>query len=292
MKILITGINGFLGQYLATALLQKGHHIVGLGRNTSCALAGVVYYAGSVLDKEVVRKSMEGVDAVVHLAALTAHADIVDNKFDTFQINLFGTKNVLDVMKEVGVKKMVYASTGKVYGEVSKLPITEEQHVTPMNILGKSKFMTEQVIDFYADGDQEFVVFRIFNIYGPKQKGNFLVPTILNQLPASEITLGDITAERDYTYVDDAIRAFVMALEKSLGNGVHILNICSGRGTSAKEIVDIIGGHKGSEIKITVNSDLLRKDEKDIEYGSYAKAERLLGWRPTVSLEEGLKKLL
>jgi|ETNmetMinimDraft_2_1059921.scaffolds.fasta_scaffold41281_2 nucleoside-diphosphate-sugar epimerase len=293
MKILITGVNGFLGQFLATTLLAKEHTVVGLGRKASCLVGGVEYISGSVLDKEAVGKAMEGVDAVVHLAALTAHADIIDNKFDTLQINLLGTKNVLDVMREKQVKKFLYASTGKVYGEISSLPITEEHVTKPLNVLGRSKLLTENLINFYSSGS-EFVIFRIFNVYGPKQKDNFLVPTILSQLREgeSEITLGDISAQRDYTYVDDVIKAFVLALEKQFDKEIQVFNICSGRGASAKEIVDIIGKHKEREIIVHVNSALIRKDEKDVEYGSFAKAQEVLGWKPTICLEEGLGKLL
>lgn len=267
MRILITGINGFIGQHLARALISKGHFVVG---------------SGDVLDKKIVEKAIEGVDVVVHLAALTSHKDIVENKFETLEVNFLGTKNVLDAfLKSKSAKKFIYSSTGKVYGNVKFLPITEEHPTLPINALGKSKLITEKLIDFYANNEKAFIIFRIFNVFGPGQKDNFLVPTILKQIKKSnKITLGDIKAKRDYIYIDDLINAFVLAVEKDIDSGLSIFNICSGKGISAKEIVSEISKATNAPIEININPALFRKDEEDVEYGSYEKAKQILGWRP------------
>ena len=209
MKILITGINGFIGQHLASELLKKGHYVIGLSRGNKCSIKSISkYFSGSVLDKELVTRAIKNVDVVVHLAALTAHKDIVDNRFKTLETNFLGTQNILNVFsKSKTTKNFLYASTGKVYGNIVKLPITETHPTNPLNILGKSKLITEKLIDFYAlatlsTSKKEFVIFRTFNVYGPGQGKNFLIPTIINQLSLNkkEITLGDIDAKRDYEY--------------------------------------------------------------------------------------------
>lgn len=294
MKIVITGINGFIGQHLAESLLTKGHKVIGLGRSKTSAVPNVTkYYTGSVLNKKSVIKAVEDADAVVHLAALTAHSDIIDNRFATLEINLEGTKNVLEAFaKSKNAKKFLYTSTGKVYGTIKKLPITEDHPTQPLNILGKSKLIAEQLIDFYNDNKKSYIIFRVFNIYGPKQKKNFLVPTILAQLDKKEITLGDIEAKRDYVYISDFIDAIILALEKENTHGLTIYNICSGIGTSASEIVKIISKFYGKEIQVKSSRALFRTDEMDLEYGTHVKAQEQLGWNPKVSLREGLKRLL
>jgi nucleoside-diphosphate-sugar epimerase len=294
MRILITGINGFIGQHLAIELLKRGHAVIGLGRNKKSAVLNITkYYSGSVLDKKVVGKAVSGADAIVHLAALTAHKDIIENRFEALEINLTGTKNILDAYtKSKTAKKFLYSSTGKVYGEIQQVPITEDHPTKPLNILGKSKLIAEHLIDFYNDKQKAYIILRVFNIYGPQQKKNFLVPTILEQLHKKELVLGDIDAKRDYVYISDLIDAFVLALEKNIPKGISIFNIGTGIGTSAAEIVKHISDLKKVKFNIKSNKELFRSDEMKDEYGSYEKVQRELGWKPKVTLNEGLKRVL
>jgi len=295
MKILITGTNGFIGQHLSQALISRKHSVIGLGRQKKPALKNIrSYFCGSVLDKDIVKKAVQHANAIVHLAALTAHQDIIDNKFKSLEINFLGTKNVLDAfVQSKSTRKFIYASTGKTYGNIQSLPINENHPALPLNPLGKSKLITEKLIDFYANNQKSFIIFRIFNVFGPKQKDNFLVPTILNQLKqANSITLGDIKAERDYLYIDDIIKAFVLAIEKKTNSGLDIFNICSGKSKSAQDIVNEIGKIQKRKINIKINKVLFRKDEKNIEYGSYKKAKKILGWKPDYSLRKGLKNTI
>lgn len=295
MKILITGINGFIGQYLGRALISKKHSVIGLGRQKKPIIKDLYrYFYGNILDKKIIEKAIKGAHVIIHLAALTSHEDIVNNKLETLKINLEGTKNILDVfLKSKTIKKFIYCSSGKVYGDIKFLPITEEHPTLPLNTLGKSKLITEKLIDFYANNKKSFIIFRIFNVFGPGQKDNFLIPTILNQIKKSNnITLGDIKAKRDYIYINDLINAFILAIEKNINPELSIFNICSGNDTNAKEIVSKISKIKHSPIKININPILLRKDEKNIEYGSYKKAKQILGWCPKYSIERGLKEII
>ena len=295
MKVLITGINGFIGQHLARKLLERGHFVVGLSRNKKCNIGNIkTYYSGSVLDKKLVEKATKDVEVVVHLSALTSHAEIIDNRFEALETNFLGTKNVLDAFsKSKKLKKFLYPSTGKVYGKIMRLPISEDHTTNPLNILGKSKLITEKLIDFYNDDQKEFIVFRIFNIYGPRQSENFLIPTILSQVNQGkrEIVLGDIEAKRDYVYIDDLANAFILAIENKGPLGVSIYNVCTGIGSSASEIVKTIGKVKGIDIKVKINPVLIRRDEMRDEYGSFDKIKRHLGWDPKINLKEGLNIL-
>lgn len=295
MKILITGVNGFIGQHLARSLINKNYTVIGLGRSKTSLIPEIKYYSGSVLDKKVISQAIKDVDAIVHLAALTAHQDIVDHKFITLETNFLGTKNLLDAFIAIkSAQKFLYASTGKVYGRIKNLPIKESHATQPLNILGKSKLITERLIDFYSNAEKELVIFRIFNVYGPGQKENFLIPTILSQLTEvkKEIVLGDVEAKRDYIYIDDVVDAFVRTLERKTSPGLSIYNICTGIGTSATKIVKIICKINKKAIDLKSNATLLRQDEMLEEYGSYALAKKELGWVPKITLAEGLRKLL
>jgi len=293
MKILITGINGFIGQHLASNLKKRGHTVVGLGRDKESVIKVDTYYSGSVLDKHVVAAAMKDAEIVIHLAALTAHKEIIDNKFATLEINFLGTKNILDAFsKSKKSKKFFYSSTGKVYGKISSLPLSEEHSTNPLNVLGKSKLLTEKLIDFYSTNKKEFIIFRIFNIYGPLQKENFIIPTILRQLPKKEVILGDIKAKRDYVYIDDLVNAFILAIEGKGQLGISIYNICTGIGTSVSEILKIISDLKNKKIIVKKNPALFRADEMKDEYGSFMHAKKTFGWIPHYTLKTGLERML
>ena len=160
MDILITGVNGFLGINIAEMLAKSGHRVVGLGKKNFSKLEFLyAYHSVSVLDQESLNLIVKEVDCVIHLAAITAHADIIDNKYETLDINLNGTRNILNAFKSsIRAKKFIYASSGKVYGNIKELPLTEESDTSPINILGKSKLIAEKLIDFYSDKDKSYLV--------------------------------------------------------------------------------------------------------------------------------------
>lgn len=294
MTIAITGVNGFIGQHLSKALIRKGYAVTGIGKEDKSVIPRVLYHKGDVLNKKFLGKIIYDCDAIVHLAALTSHKDIVDNQLKTQKINLNGTKNILDIFIKSKAKKFIYPSTGKVYGNIRYLPIDENHPTQPQNILGKLKLEVEDLIKSYETQQKKLIIFRAFNVYGHGQDENFLIPTILKQLSDGkrEIILGDVKAKRDYVYIDDLVSAFVLAIEKKLPPGVSIYNICTGKESSASQIVNMISKIKGIDIKIKVNPALIRGDEMKEEYGSFEKAKRVLGWEPKVNFKDGLGRLI
>lgn len=299
MKVLITGINGFLGQNLSRAFMAAGHEVVGLGRQDQCVIDVCEYFSGSVLDQAIVQRSCKGVQAIIHLAALTAHNELVDNRFNALELNFLGTKHVLDafILSDTA-EKFIFSSTGKVYGHILSVPIFEEHTCRPLNVLGKSKYLTEQLIDFYAHTNKQFVSLRIFNVFGPNQRSNFLIPTILSQLkspqtfPKQRIVLGDIYVQRDYMYIDDLTHAFLLTLQYPLLHGLNTFNVASGIGVTPKKIVGKIASIMDIRIDIKVNKSLFRNDEKDVEYGSFEKINQTLGWEQQISLTDGLQRTI
>ena len=289
-KVIISGINGFIGKALASRLIKKKYHVSGLGTHGQCSIQGVSYKKCDVLDKNTLLESTKNHDVYIHLAAITAHNNIVNHPIKTLQINWQGTNNMLESFTQNNGKHFIYASTGKVYGKFDSLPIRENHPPKPLNILGKSKYICERLIDFFytIDPSRQYSILRIFNIYGESQKDSFLVPTIINQLESGTVNLGDIKAKRDYLYRDDLIGAFLRIMEHEK-NKIDVYNVGSGKAHSAEEIANILGKIAGKKLVINANMEKYRKDELDVEYCSNKKLSTL-GWKQTFTLEEGLRK--
>jgi len=299
LKVLITGVNGFLGRNIAKTLSHSGYKIRGIDIHKEAISNYLDHYdSGSILDKDFISSKIEDSDVVIHLAAITAHAEIIDKKYETLDINLDGTKNILSAFNASRkARKFIYASTGKVYGKILELPLFEESTTDPINILGKSKLIAERLIDFYSTNDKSYITFRIFQAYGTGQVDHFLIPTIIKQIDfgsknEQKIILGDIRAKRDYIHVDDVAYAFNLAISTETANGNEIFNLSSGHALTAEEIVRQIEDLCDLRIDIQTDQSLFRSDEESIEYGSYAKAEKYLGWKPKLTIREGLHKII
>lgn len=299
MRVLVTGVNGFLGRAIARELRRVGINVVGLASRVGPSDYTDQDFVGSVLDPEIVSEAMRNVHVVVHLAAITEHERIVLEKFETLTTNLEGTKNVLEAFnRSPTASKFIFASTGKVYGHTGGEAVLESVPPQPMNVLGKSKYITERLIDFYSIQEKSFVVFRIFQAYGYQQKNNFLIPTILRQLDMSKKTqqtllLGDTTARRDYVYIDDVASAVLNACDERRDlSGVNIFNIATGKSSSAMDIVQIIENKCGIEIEVVSDKTLVRSDEASVEFASYQKARKELDWQPKVDLTTGVSRLV
>lgn len=296
MRILITGITGFIGRKLAHFLsCDKEMELYGLS-NEPMNDDRITFFLGDILNKEFVTKLFRDYrfNAVIHLAAITAHKDIVDNRWETFDINLRGTQNLLEGFNqycEGGI--FLYTSTGKVYGKTNEMPITEKALVKPTNILGKSKRITEEVIDFYAIPQNKYIICRIFNIYGEFQRRSFIVPTIIDQLGEATIKLGSLSDKRDYLYIDDLIEALISCIRyKDRFANVDHVNIGSGFPADVSDILTEIGSLLNRELCVETEESRLRTDETPLEYCSHEKLTELTGWQPHYTLHTGLKKTL
>lgn len=295
MNILVTGANGFLGREIIKELQKdKDNSITGIGRkNIEC---NYNYYTADVLDSKSVEKifSTNAFDVVIHLAALTEHCQIVDNKYETLNINLTGTENLLKAFNKYCRNSLfVYASTGKVYGKTNEMPISENAFTRPTNVLGKSKLITEKIIDFYAQPENTYLITRIFNIYGGNQKENFIVPTIIKQLQQGNILkLGNVEDKRDYLYIKDFVQAFVKCIyNKDNFNSFDIVNIGSGIPVSVSDIVDAFKYCLNRDIKIVLDKSKLRFDETPVEYADNKKLCQLTDWEQEYDLNKAINEI-
>lgn len=294
--VLVTGSDGFIGSNLVKKLLESGRTVYGisLADQTDITHEKFTYSSIDILDCDAIDTLFSSVrfDSVVHLAALTTHDEMVNRKARTLRINLDGVLNVLSAARESAVRKIVYASTGKVYGSIESLPISETHPARPTNILGKTKLIAEQLFDFFADDAPfESVILRIFNVYGPGQRDYFLVPTIVSQLQSGNdsIVLGNITDRRDYVYIDDVVDAIMHVLATPFDTPLVHLNVGTGRSYCARDIVDQIGMILNRDINIVTDQKRFRKDEFPDEYADITRLKNI-GWNPNYSLCEGLRK--
>jgi dTDP-glucose 4,6-dehydratase len=284
-RILITGVTGFIGRALAEKLRANGYDVIGLSLDNRDI--GFDYFNIDVVDSSALKKVTKKVDAVVHLAAPTSHKEITDNPDIALKTNLIGTYNMLGFFESSTAKTFIYASTGKVYGRITQLPCKEEHPLDPQNMLGKFKRITEELIRAFACGSQKnFVILRIFNVYGPGQKEGFVIPDILSKI-GKKIVLGDINSKRDYLYIDDLLDAFI-AVIKADTEGLQVFNVGTSKSYSAKELVKILSKLTGKKLEIEIDKSRLRKDEFRDEYADISKL-KALGWYPKIGIEEGLK---
>lgn len=300
MKVLITGINGFIGSSLAKFLIDNQYKVIGTGRNKNCKIEGLESYIHCNLpDVKPLKQCIRKVDTIVHLAGSTTHKEINKNKSKILYSNLISTQNILNCFyQSSNTSKFIFSSTGKVYGTPKYLPLDEKHPLKPTNALGKLKLTNEKLLDFYNVQEKEITITRIFNVFGPNQKIDFLIPKILKQIKEQsdnqslKLILGDIKPKRDYLYITDVISAYFCILSANYNSGLNIYNICSAKGHSVKDIVYNISNIINKKIEIKIDRSLLRKDENQIEFGSFNKFNDKYGWSPEYNLKDGIHDLL
>lgn len=298
----MTGGAGFIGSHLVDGLVGRGCGVVVLDNLRSGRMENVSQHLGSdgfklvegdVRDKRVVVDAMDGVDAVVHLAALIGVEESVNDPVETHDVNVTGTLNVLEQAMRKDVKRFVYASSTAVYGEGNPLPLHEDCPSKPVSPYAASKASAECYCKaFHRSYGLETVVLRYFNVYGPRQEHNpysgVITRFLSNALSGKPLVVfGDGEQTRDFIYIDDVVEATMLALEG--GNSVgETLNICTGKPTAINELVRIVEEVTGRGIQVMY--DAPRKGDVTNNYGDPKKAEEILTFKAKISLKEGLER--
>ncbi|SEN12059.1 dTDP-glucose 4,6-dehydratase [Lihuaxuella thermophila] len=305
--VLVTGAAGFIGSHLLEQLLAGGANVRAFVRYNSRNHRGFIeqlpaadqkeieIMMGDLRDPDAVRQAVKGTDIVFHLGALIAIPYSYLNPTEVVETNVLGTLNVARAVLDFGVSRMIHTSTSEVYGTARYVPMDEQHPLQGQSPYSASKISADKVIEsFYCSYDLPVITVRPFNAYGPRQSMRAVIPTIITQaLFRSKIELGNLSATRDFTYVEDTARAFICAATAEKGLG-QVFNAGSGFeisiGDLAKKILQIVG----REIPVCVANERLRpkKSEVDRLFSDSRKAARWLGWKPTVSLEEGLERTI
>lgn len=290
-RILVTGADGFLGGHAAGHFSRLGVPVAALTRGAACPDADRTV-RGDILDADALLRAMQGCDTVIHCAAVTPYARIMADRDAAAEIYIRGMENVLACMRQAGARTLLFPSSGKVYGKKTPLPYREQDPTSPDVFMGALKVECERRMEQYAREapDARMIVTRIFNIYGPGQKTDFLIPKLIANLDAREMPMGPASTRRDYIYIDDVLRAFELLFRKA-ENGFSVYNIGSGTSVSIEEIKDVLCAVSGKELAFRTDPGQIRSEEPEIEYGSIEKL-RTLGWQPETSLREGLRRTL
>jgi UDP-glucose 4-epimerase len=305
MSVLVLGGAGYIGSHAVYQLIDQKFDVIIIDNlqtgNRKAIHPDATFYEGDIRDIEFMRTvfEKESIDAVVHFAANSLVGESMEKPLEYFDNNVYGTQVLLEVMKEFGVKKIVFSSTAATYGEPDTIPITEDVKTNPTNAYGETKLAMEKMMKWcdQAYGIQ-YVSLRYFNVAGARETGEIgedhrpethLVPIIL------EVALGkrphitvfgedydtpDGSCIRDYVHVEDLINAHLLALTY-LNNGgkSDIFNLGSNQGFSVKEMIDAARKVTGKEIPEKTGER--RAGDPSTLVASSQKASSILGWKPT-----------
>jgi UDP-glucose 4-epimerase len=300
MKTLITGVAGFLGSALAQKLVDEGHQVLGLddlstGKEEDIP-AGVQFELGDMQDRPKLWTLLQGVECVYHLAARVAVQESILHPKEYNSTNVGGTVSLMEAMRDVGVKRVVFTSSGAVYGAQKSKPLHEEMVSAPDSPYAVSKLAAEYYVKTIGRlWGIETVTLRIFNAYGPGQHLPADHPPVIPNFLKQSVKGGTLVIHnsgsqtRDFVYMDDVVDALVRGGKASNVDGATI-NIGSGKEVSvldlAKTVIEITGGdteviynHKAKGGVNRMRADINR-------------ARQLLGYKPRFSLKEGLARTL
>lgn len=305
MKLLVTGAYGFIGSHLVEELVKKGYEVRAFVYYNSFndwgwidalpneVMEHIEVFQGDIRDYHAVKKAMEHVEAVFHLAALIAipfSYCAPDAYVDT---NVKGALNVLQAAKETGVGRVLVTSTSEVYGTAQYVPIDEKHPLQAQSPYSATKIAADRLAEsFYRSFQLPVTIVRPFNTYGPRQSARAVIPTIITQLLAGkkEIKLGALTPTRDFNYVKDTVNGFISVYESGETIGEEI-NIATQKEISIGELAQELIRQMNPNAKIVCEEQRLRPEKSEVNrlLGKNAKITELTGWRPRYSLEEGLK---
>ncbi|MEV4130050.1 NAD-dependent epimerase/dehydratase family protein [Nocardia sp. NPDC049707] len=252
MRVLVTGAAGYLGRAVLSALTEAGHDTVAMVHSQRLNIvSATAIRVADLLDPDALRRAVDGMDAVCHLAGLTRVRESMADPLRYFGVNTAGTIALLDAMATAEVPRLVFASTGAIYGDVSGRPITEEQPDNPPHPYASSKLAAESAIETHAAAA---VVLRLFNVTGGCDPDRTrLIPQVLTAAARNEPleVNGDGTNVRDYLHVSDAAYAFVAGLEHLPPPGAtERYVIGSGRGTSVRGVVAAVEKISGRRVPL------------------------------------------
>ncbi len=303
--VLVTGAGGFIGSHLTERLIDEGAQVRAFIRYTSRGdlgmlnllpadkLAAVQVIGGDLRDVEAVRGAVKGVDTIFHLGALIAIPYSYVHPREVIEVNVLGTTNVLMAARDFAVRRMVHTSTSEVYGTAQYVPIDEQHPLQGQSPYSASKIGADKIVEsFVRSVELPVATLRPFNTYGPRQSARAVIPTIITQaLARDEIRLGSLTPQRDLTFVADTADGFMRMATHDAAVGQEV-NIGADATISIGELVQKILRIVGRELPIVSEEQRMRPAGSEVLrlWADNRKAGALIGWRPRVSLDEGLAR--
>lgn len=302
MRALITGIPGFAGSHLTEELLKSGYEVYGTqlkGENREKLRGFISHVSISDLDLRDSAATLRLVrrvkpDIVYHLAAISSVGASFKQPQLTFDVNLNGTLNLLDALREVKrSSRVLLVTSSDVYGTfvTGDLPLTEKTSMNPVTPYGVSKAAADMLgYQYFKSYGMPIVRVRAFNHAGPRQDPGFVVPDFCRQIAEIEagrskpiLKVGNLRAQRDISDVRDIVRGYRLLAEKGIEGEAY--NLCSGKSYRIKDILDMIVRSSSNSIEVKPNADLMRPSEIPRLVGDATKARRATGFTPTYKLE-------
>lgn len=301
MRYLVTGGAGFIGSNTVDELVRRGHSVVvlddlsaGKEENLAEVRNKITFIKGSITDLEVVRKAMHEAEYVLHLAARTSVPRSVKDPIETNRINVDGTLNVLVAAKDAKVKRVVFAASSSAYGETPTLPKVETMQPAPISPYGVTKLVGELYAQAFGKCyGLENVCVRYFNIFGPRQDPGSPYSGVLSKFcaafleDAQPVIFGDGEQSRDFTYVENAVQANLLACEAPSASG-DVFNVGTGSRFTLNQTVELLCQISGKRLEAKYEPPRdgdIRDSQADI-----ALAREVLGYDPQVGFEEGLRR--
>jgi UDP-N-acetylglucosamine/UDP-N-acetyl-alpha-D-glucosaminouronate 4-epimerase len=301
MRYLVTGGAGFIGSNTVEELVRRGESVVvlddlssGKEENLAEIRNKITFMKGSITDIEVVRKAMHEADYVLHLAARTSVPRSVKDPIETNRINIDGTLNVLVAARDLKVKRVVFAASSSAYGETPTLPKVETMQPQPISPYGVTKFVGELYLQTFGKCyGLENVALRYVNIFGPKQDPSSPYSGVLAKFctafleQTQPVIFGDGEHTRDFTFVDNAVDANLLACEAQNASG-KVFNVGTGGRTSLNQVVKALGEISGKAMEAKYEPPRegdIRDSQADI-----TQAREILGYHPQVQFLEGLRR--
>jgi len=302
-NVLVTGGAGFIGSNLTQALLERGHSVrilddFSTGRRENLILdkeyASLEVVEGDIRELSTCQKAMNHMEYVFHQAALPSVQRSVEDPKTSNEVNAGGTLNILLVVREEGVKRLIYASSSSVYGDTSSLSKHEGMPPDPLSPYALQKYIGEQYCRlFYQLYGFETISLRYFNIFGPKQDPNSIysavIPKFIDALLQGRppIIFGDGEQSRDFTYIENVVQANLLAMSVPSLRG-ETVNIACGERTSLNQLLNALKKVLGSTLSPVYQAP--RQGDVRHSLADIRKGKEILNYEPTVAVERGLEK--
>jgi UDP-glucose 4-epimerase len=298
MRCIVTGAAGFIGSHLVDALLAEGHSVLGIddlstGRTKNLAAASAnsafQFLEKNIRDLSKSDLALESCDWFFHLAGRADLVPSIVNPEDYFQVNVQGTFRALQLARELGVKRFLYAASSTCYGIPDTYPTPESTPCKPEHPYALTKLMGEEmVMHWYRVYQLSTISLRLFNVYGPRSRttgayGAVFGVFLRQKLAGVPFTVvGDGSQTRDFTFVSDVASAFVATAKSNISG--EIMNVGSGHTYAVNRLVELLGGEKTTIPR--------RPGEPDCTFADTAKIRARVGWQPSVPLEQGVSRML
>jgi nucleoside-diphosphate-sugar epimerase len=301
MRYVVTGGAGFIGSNTVDELVKRGHSVVvlddlsaGKEENLAEVRNKITLMKGSITDIEFVRKAMHEAEYVLHLAARTSVPRSVKDPIESNRINIDGTLNVLVAARDAKVKRIVFAASSSAYGETPTLPKVETMRPMPISPYGVTKFVGELYLQTFGRCyGLENVCLRYFNVFGPRQDPGSPYSGVLAKFCTAFLEetqpgiFGDGEQTRDFTYVENAVQANLLACEAPNVSG-KVFNVGVGGRVSLNQVVELLAKISGNRLE--VKHDPPRDGDIRDSQADITQARELLGYDPQVDFEEGLRR--